>query len=389
MKTRDNSAISRSRCSGTTKCILGLVVWSVSFNLSYHYYLESKENIDNQPPLISQSNRIKSSQSQPINIPHQNNKSLFSLQDPPQKGKARVLMGIFCRSIVDKEYQELFRLLFDLNPLVCSLGRYEQDILEGTESRCQFVYTFVMGGNDDIWDGPNELLDDRIPILLDKGDDYVVLNIQENMNLGKSQTWFYFASTTMKETKLNFDYIGKMDTDTMPYLDKYFDFADNHLPPSPYNLRTMVGIFSMKSWWKNQDKIKERFFSKYYSGFSNGVSVGMHVYPGGQWYILSKDLVIGVVAVAQLSVSGKARYKYSEGIEDHDIGAMAYISAEGKPMNLVQLSESSIFWRHGVKSKVKGWKDIWTNEINRTKVALIGRQTININAGLLKSTKHK
>ena len=34
MKTRDNSAISRSRCSGRTECILGLVVWSVLLNLS-------------------------------------------------------------------------------------------------------------------------------------------------------------------------------------------------------------------------------------------------------------------------------------------------------------------------------------------------------------------
>jgi hypothetical protein len=54
---------------------------------------------------------------------------------------------------------------------------------------------------------------------------------------------------------------------------------------------------------------------------------------------------------------------------------MAYISAEGKPMNLVQLSTSSVFWRHGVKRKkgayrIKVWKEIWTNEINRTKGTL-------------------
>jgi hypothetical protein len=153
----------------------------------------------------------------------------------------------------------MFRLLFDLNPIVCSLGRYEQDILQGTECRCQLIYTFVMGVNT--LDGPTELLDDRIPILLDKGDDSdVVLNIKENMNLGKSQTWFYFASTITSDPKLDFDYVGKMDTDTMPYLDKYFEFADNHLPPSPYNLRMMVGIFSNKAWWKNNNIIKESFF---------------------------------------------------------------------------------------------------------------------------------
>jgi hypothetical protein len=310
---------------------------------------------------------------------------------PPREGKARVLMGIFCRSIVDKQYQEMFRLLFDLSPLVCSLGRYEQDLLQGTESRCQLIYTFVIGGNEDTLDGPTELLDDRIPILLKKGDDYVVLNIQENMNSGKSQTWFYFASTIMNnEPKLNFYYIGKLDTDSMPYLDKYFDFADNYLPPSPYNLRTMVALFFDKAWWKNNNTTKERFFSEYYSGNSKGNLVGMHVYPLGQLYILSKDLVSGVAAIARLSATGSAKYVYSEGIEDHDIGAMAYISAEGKPMNLVQLSQSSVFWRHGVKfRKRKWWTDIWTNEINRTKVALSLSDTGSKNVGATNTTSRQ
>ena len=354
-------------------CILGLVAWSCLFHLICNFYLLFKGNADDT--------HQKQISDQPTSILHQ--KSLLSLQDqPPRKGKARLLMGIFCSSIVDEEYQKMFRLLFGLNPLVCSLGRYEQDLLQGTKSHCQLIYTFVMGGNKDVQGGPNELVDNRLPILLEKGEDYVVLNIQENMNKGKSQTWFYFASTIMNETELNFDYVGKMDTDSMPYLDKYFDFAENHLLSSPYNLRTMVGLFTDKAWWTKNNKIErqknELFFTEYYTGNSNGNLAGMHVYPGGQLYILSKDLVSGVVAVAQLSASGSAKYVYSEGIEDHDIAAMAYISAEGKPMNLVQLSSSSVFWRHGVKRKkgayrIKFWKEIWTNEINRTKGAL-GRQ---------------
>jgi hypothetical protein len=154
------------------------------------------------------------------------------------------------------------------------------------------------------------------------------------------------------EPKLNFDYVGKMDTDSMPYLDKYFDFADN---------LTIVGVSTDKAWWKRETNIKERFFSEHYTGNSNGTEVGMLVYPGGPWYILSKDLVSGVVAVARLSASGSAKYEYSEWIADHDIAAMAYISAEGKPMNLVQLSQSSVLWSHGIKIKREGrigWKDI-------------------------------
>jgi hypothetical protein len=99
------------------------------------------------------------------------------------------------------------------------------------------------------------------------------------------------------------------------------------------------------------------------------VVVSLSIHLSGQLYILSKDFAIGVVAVAQLSLSGKAIDEYSAGIKVHDIRAMTYLSNEDKAMNLIQLSESSAFWRHGVKSKRKQWKEIWTNEINRTKRA--------------------
>jgi hypothetical protein len=69
----------------------------------------------------------------------------------------------------------------------------------------------------------------------------------------------------MNKPKLNFDYVGKMDTDTMPYLDKYFDFAEDHLLPAPYNLKTMVGLFSDIPWWKNNNTTKERSFSEYFT----------------------------------------------------------------------------------------------------------------------------
>jgi hypothetical protein len=181
-------------------------IWPViNVNNSNQYGSDIHNNVDT-PTTVVVRKTIKS-ESELSNITYnakQERKSLVSLPDrPPRKGKARVLMGIFCRSIVDKEYQEMFRLLFALNPLVCSLGRYEQDILQGIESRCQLIYTFVIGGNKDTWDGPTELLDDHLPILLEKGNDYVILNIVENMNLGKSQTWFYFASTIMNEEKKN------------------------------------------------------------------------------------------------------------------------------------------------------------------------------------------
>lgn len=51
------------------------------------------------------------------------------------------------------------------------------------------------------------------------------------MNDGKSQTWFYYASTLADD--LGIDYVGKLDLDTMLYLDKFFASKEMHLPPAP------------------------------------------------------------------------------------------------------------------------------------------------------------
>ena len=138
--------------------------------------------------------------------------------------RVRVLIGIFATRN-DEEYRERFRSLFDLHPLVCSLGRYKR--MHEMETPCQLVYAFVMGGNP-AGKAPTMLLDESLPILVagqDGGsdDDKVFLNIRENMNQGKSQTWFYYASCIMD--KLSFDYIDKADTDTMLHLDKFLSNA--------------------------------------------------------------------------------------------------------------------------------------------------------------------
>lgn len=205
------------------------------------------------------------------------------------RGKARVLMGVFCRS-EDIEYQEMFRSLFSLHPAVCSLGSYERDLLQKSASTCEFIYTFVMGGREDV-NAPTEMLDqdNHGPLVLEKVEDQLVLNIKENMNDGKSQTWFYFASTVMSDEYLGFDYVGKMDTDSLVYIDQYFRFADSYLHPSPYNQRTMAGILSNKSEWhrtsdetsKDKSLTKERFFKKYYPGRGSGDF--LHLYPMGRF----------------------------------------------------------------------------------------------------------
>lgn len=59
------------------------------------------------------------------------------------------------------------------------------------------------------------------------------------MEEGKSQTWFYYAS--MQAELYGIEYVMKVDTDSLLYLDRYFEFAHWGLPPSPYHEGIIAG----------------------------------------------------------------------------------------------------------------------------------------------------
>lgn len=191
------------------------------------------------------------------------------------------------------------------------------------------------------------------------------------MNEGKSQTWFYYASQVLEE--FDIDYAGKMDTDSLPYLDKYFSFADESLPPAPYNQRILAGSIANKGWWnisinshtstREQRKKEKHFVQRYGNG-------NLHLYAEGQMYILSRDLAKGIGDVAR-----EVPKTYVEGHEDHDVSAMAFLSLKGgmdHPMKLLIIAHDQKWWRHGVKLKMgsKRWREVWQNEILRLKSIL-------------------
>lgn len=104
---------------------------------------------------------------------------------------------------------------------------------------CQIAYVFVVGGRES---GPTQLLtpSDENPMSiplsqkLTEEPDVVALNIQENMNEGKTPTFYKYASTItdylQNATGSSFDYIVKMDTDTMLFPPKFLEFASEHFP---------------------------------------------------------------------------------------------------------------------------------------------------------------
>ena len=68
--------------------------------------------------------------------------------------------------------------------------------------------------------------------------DLVLLNIQENMEDGKSQSFFKYAtSVVIDEHHLDFDYIAKVDSDTIVYPEPFLNANFQDLPRFPDNIR--------------------------------------------------------------------------------------------------------------------------------------------------------
>jgi len=145
---------------------------------------------------------------------------------------------------------------------VCSLRERLSSPLQSKD--CQLVYTFFMGANPD---GPTELMypnasfpmtvpapvgmplrhpeeaaekshDANVNANADANseNDIVFLNIKENMEDGKMQTWFKYASMllTQEHPELKLDYIAKVDSDVLLFVPNFLDFAQQTLPEHPH-----------------------------------------------------------------------------------------------------------------------------------------------------------
>lgn len=368
-------------------------------------------------------------------------------QESPTRPPVRVLFGVFSHDSMEAAaYRWQFRRLFESfknngDYRVCSLWELEQAVMGHTYTdnlqqpgisqkdkekwerklakeveveqhaqiyqHCTFVYTFVIGGNLDK-DAPTILVDKSLPLLASsktdkrrvtrdvklsnrkhKFGDMTMLNIKENMNEGKSQTWFYYGSVVAEQLGVQdgIDYVAKLDADALPYLDRFFDWAlvQKRLPPYPYNNHILVGNPVDKYWWytfdqvqgnytyimKEKDIAREEYFKHHY--FNN-----FHLYAQGQCYILSVDLARFVAKEAAAisyirhrpkeidphTYQSSSRYNYTESHEDHDISAMAFHSPF--PIQFQFFNRYQKFWRHPIKNQ-KNVKLVhrWDTEIER------------------------
>lgn len=277
---------------------------------------------------------------------------------PKHNGRLKILWGILTADFYnDQAYRKRHRKLFDLwdDPRVCSLPDFKKKSMEERDV-CELIYTFVVGGNPD---ASPELVDDSRPMTAtrpiqgkspDLNDpDMTLLNIKENMNEGKSQTWLKHGAEVAEQYGL--DYVVKCDADAMLHLHEFFTFAYKHLPPAPYNTHVYAGALRDKAYWPRHKTEEERI--RFESYFGNNFE-GVHLYVAGQLYIMSTDLAkaIGTEALAN-------KCSYCEGHEDHDISAMAFHSPE--PIKLLVIGRKQRFWEHPVKGEPR-WKRILARE---------------------------
>lgn len=288
---------------------------------------------------------------------------LIALNDQPKHGgRLRILFGILTADFPnDETYRKRHRKLFELwnDPRVCSLPDFKARPAN-ERYECQLIYTFVMAGNPD---APPILVNNERPYEVNKpltgarsrdvnDPDTILLNIRENMNEGKSQTWMKYGAEIAEEHDL--DYVTKCDADSLLHLHDFFEWAYKNLPPAPYNTNVYAGALRDKAYWPRHETEKERI--QYESYFGQNFE-GVHLYVAGQFYILSTDLARFV---------GKEAYvnncSYCEGHEDHDISAMAFHSPE--PIKLMVIGRNHRFWEHPVKG-VPRWRRMWDRESAR------------------------
>ena len=195
------------------------------------------------------------------------------------------------------------------------------------DKKCQIIYTFVVGGNP--YTGTEWSASNGVSRTMDASQmlkheyDILYLNIKENMNDGKTESWFEYASSQLT----TIDYISKLDSDTLVSIPQLLSYVNNH--PSP---RAVYGGFlneyqACGGAGEMCDKIRGK------------------VYMSGQFYWMSQSLA---------SYVSQIRHERTDFLrvhnEDMDMGFRVLSYPE--PISL-SACNGALFWKHPLKEDHK------------------------------------
>lgn len=266
----------------------------------------------------------------------------------------RVLLGIMTildydlevqrREVIRETYLNYFNQSQTEGYRICAL----HNLIDKTHpdhdhlvSECQLAYVFVVGGNSL---GVKERVDysDSEPMTLPLKNlsetDLVLLNIQENMKEGKSQTFMKYAVTIIDD-HIYFDYVAKTDSDTLIFTERFLNQDVRHLPSFPDNVRVYGGC---------------NLVSRNEYGETKGP-----IYFVGSLYFMSVDMARYVTSPA-CNRSRMAVYS-----EDQSMGN--FIHSHPQPIHRMKLAFPAPF-----KDRRRGKEDVWDDSTSRHPLKDIG-----------------
>lgn len=255
-------------------------------------------------------------------------------RDYPTDQPTTFLLGIFT-VMEDVQRRRLIRetmLAAAPDASVCSLQEYDKK----KKGSCQIVYTFVVGGNPQApteWsEGTSRTLDANQ--MLKHEHDILYLNVKENMNSGKTTTWFDYGSSVG-----TFDYIAKADSDTLISIPQLQSYIVGHLPPGNQHPKVYGGFLNEFQACGGAGALCDKIRGK--------------VYMSGQFYWLSRDL-----ATYMVSPQIKAQTNFiATSNEDSDLGFRVLSYPE--PISLSACNGAQ-FWKHPLKSE-----EAWLEEFHK------------------------
>eukprot|EP00980_Cylindrotheca_fusiformis_P022771 scaffold9735_cov106-Cylindrotheca_fusiformis.AAC.1 len=150
----------------------------------------------------------------------------------------------FMRDSVLRFYKDVDK---EDNRTICALN----DLLRQDIPECRITYVFIIGGSE----GPKRLLtsSEEQPIytrnILENEPDVVQLNIEENMNDGKTPTYYKYASIMAEQVSA--DYVAKVDLDTLLFVPNFVKYCQEQFPQTP--LKDELQIYAGKPISSNRD----------------------------------------------------------------------------------------------------------------------------------------
>jgi hypothetical protein len=134
-------------------------------------------------------------------------------------------------------------------------------------------------------------------------------------------------------------------------------FLYEEVPWTPRPTSTVLGCIKHKALWNETRHGNEQFWEEnYYQG--------MHLYLGGQLYIMSTDLIDGFLQEA------RQKHDYFEGHEDHDVLSMIQVVNRDRLVRWISFPRNYRFWEHPVKG-VGWWERIWRREQRKAKEGIL------------------